>query len=275
MPGGKKDMLGSIMQLGCLVSHKTPPRVEACAFPIDKNEASDSVVTKIQTDYKYFDQEEYIKSCLETFGPVGPYKCESNKRGVLPKISSHPNTKSLYFCHESKGEMKLATLVHMNEKTGDFCWYPTMRDISSINNGKRFDITDGQVKSGAHVTSVTEKDFSEIHDLKQIYSLKIDVDIAHDDLKDIVIWLVHKSRHGTERKALLFDGKNVSGTISEKKIRNILKSSFTPLNTPSLISMVGAVAPGVWSLRIEDKTKHRIGLVKDASISLFSLRQMP
>ncbi len=272
MPGGAKSKMGGIMHLGCLVEHLRPLRVEACVFQVKEEDAPADAVASKPIEFKYYDQEAYISACLKDFGPVGPYQCNQKKRGVLPKLVSHPATKSLYFCHERDGKYSLATLVHMNRKTGAFCWYPTEQKESVLNQGDRYDIKDAKVQSGQHVPGVTVREFAETKDLKQIYSLKVEVDILHDDLKDIGIWLEHRSRRGKVRRALLFDGKNINSARSAKKIRNILQSSFTPVNTPALISMMGAVAPGVWSLRIEDRLKHRVGLVKDASISLFSLR---
>jgi len=265
------DFLGSTSNLMCLGGNQGPLVLHACMLQIsDHLVGSTEFASKIESPSPY-SSSDYIQDCTKKFGSVETFDCSQQTTGSLSLTNPDKSNKAYYFCDKKAGD--LASIVLLNEKTQNFCWYKARINLLTINNGQRFEIADGEVSNGAHLAGVTEKSITADNKAKEILSVKVNVEMTHDDFKDVMVWLVHVSRKNQETKMLLYDGTNEDSQDSKavKTIQNLMKSHFSAVNTPELKRIIGQFPAGTWSLKFEDSTKLRVGLVKKASIEFLSM----
>src|SRR5690606_1581568 len=147
----------------------------------------------------------------------------------------------------------------------NFCWYPTEELSVELGSKNKVSLADARVEDGMHVAGVTERRIAEIEEHSLIYNVKVALDIAHDDTHDLAVWLIHQ-QNGEEERVVVFDGKANSTS------RNLIKQDFEPGNVPTMNALVGRSPAGTWLLRIEDRKARRVGVLRRATVSFYSIR---
>jgi hypothetical protein len=260
---------GSRKHLACVLGKKSPPKARGCLGAVGSLTNTAELREPSQTP-GVSTQRDYIAACTKNLGFVGTKTCSESGKGIVNPSPQHPEVKSLFFCsgretRSTNSLIKAASVVQFNSNSKEFCWYPTEERVIGLESTK-LPLADGRVEGGVHIAGVTEREVTKFTHDSLLYNLTVDLDISHDDTRDLAVWLIHINEQGKQFQTMVFNGG------IDASNRNHLKKVFSPANQSTLSQFLGRSTGGTWLLRIEDRKARRTGMLRQAAVSFFSFQ---